>query len=118
MILTIDIGNSSTKLGVFDNETLVKRLIIPTIRSKTADEIYESVREELNLLLSGIIISSVVPELRASFREFGEKYFNQTPFLLKTLSISVWKLNIFRPPISALTALLRRSRRFKNTARP
>src|SRR5215203_462834 len=82
MILTIDIGNSSTKLGVFDNETIVKRLIIPTIRSKTAAEIYASVEEELREQFSAVIISSVVPELNDSFQSLGEKYFNQTPFFV------------------------------------
>lgn len=82
MILTIDIGNSSTKLGVFDNEKLVKRLVIPTIRSKSADEIYDSLQEELNEQFSAVVVSSVVPELRDSFCELGEKYFNQTPIFV------------------------------------
>jgi type III pantothenate kinase len=82
MLLAIDIGNSSTKLGVFDNENLVNRLVIPTIRSKTADEIHASVEEELNHQFSGIVISSVVPELNDSFRALGEKYFNRTPFFV------------------------------------
>ena len=82
MLLAIDIGNSSTKIGVFDNETLVKRLIIPTIRSKTADQIHASVEEELNQQFSAIVISSVVPELNDAFRALGEDYFNQTPFFV------------------------------------
>ena len=82
MLLAIDIGNSSTKLGVFDSEILVKRLTIPTIRSKTADELYASLEEELNRQFSAIVISSVVPELNDSFRNFGEKYYNQTPFFV------------------------------------
>jgi len=82
MILTIDIGNSSTKLGVFDHEKLVERLIFPTIRSKTADDIYTSVQDEISGQFSAIVISSVVPELNDSFGELGEKYFNQTPFFV------------------------------------
>jgi pantothenate kinase type III len=38
MLLAIDIGNSSTKLGAFEGENLTKRLIIPTIRGKNADQ--------------------------------------------------------------------------------
>src|SRR5215204_2359570 len=82
MLLTIDIGNSSTKLGVFENETLVKRLTIPTIRSKTGDEIHAAVGEELKYQVSAIVISSVVPELNDSFRTFGEKYYNRMPFFV------------------------------------
>ena len=82
MFLTIDIGNSSTKIGVFESETLVKRLIIPTIRSKTADQIYASVEEELSGQFSAIVISSVVPELNDAFRALGENHFNCTPFFV------------------------------------
>jgi len=82
MILAIDIGNSSTKLGAFDNAELVKRLTIPTIRSKTADEIHASIQEEITQQFTAIVISSVVPELNNSFRELGEKYFNTTPFFV------------------------------------
>ncbi len=83
MLLAIDIGNSSTKLGTFDNENLVKRLTIPTIRSKTADEIYDSLNDEINGQFSTVVISSVVPELNAAFLELGEKYFNQTPIFVQ-----------------------------------
>jgi type III pantothenate kinase len=82
MFLAIDIGNSSTKLGVFDHEKLVKRLTVPTIRSKTADQIYDSIRDEINGPLSAIVISSVVPELNDSFRSLGEDHFNRTPFFV------------------------------------
>src|SRR5262245_26302762 len=79
MLLAIDIGNSTTKLGVFDNEKLITRLMIPTIRDKTAAEINESIKDEINRQSSGIIISSVVPELNDAFREFSAEYFNSTP---------------------------------------
>jgi len=82
MLLAIDIGNSSTKIGVFDNETILKRLIIPTIRSKTADQLYVSVEEDLKHQFSAIVVSSVVPELNDAFRELGENYFNRTPFFV------------------------------------
>lgn len=79
MLLAIDIGNSSTKLGLFDDENLVKRLAVPTIRTKTADEIYETIKEEISAHVSTIAVSSVVPELNDAFRVLGEKFFNCTP---------------------------------------
>ncbi len=82
MFLAIDIGNSSTKFGVFDNETLVNRLIIPTLRSKTADEIYQSIQDELNFQFSAIVVSSVVPELKDLFQQLGEDYYNCSPFFV------------------------------------
>ena len=82
MLLAIDIGNSSTKLGVFEHEALVKRLTIPTIRGRSADEIYATVREELNRRFSAVVVSSVVPELNDSFRDLGEKHFHKTPLFV------------------------------------
>ena len=82
MLLAIDIGNSSTKIGVFENALLTKRLTIPTIRSKTADEIYDSLQDEIKEQFSALVVASVVPELNAAFSVLGEKYFNQTPFFV------------------------------------
>jgi pantothenate kinase type III len=53
MILTIDIGNSTTKFGVFDKEKLIARHTIPTIRQKSADEIAESIGDELSFNFDG-----------------------------------------------------------------
>ena len=78
MLLAIDIGNSSTKLGAFDHENLVKRLTIPTIRGKNAGEIYASIRDEITEQFSAIVVSSVVPELNDAFRNLGEEYFHRT----------------------------------------
>jgi type III pantothenate kinase len=79
MLLAIDIGNSSTKLGAFEGENLTKRLIIPTIRGKNADQIYDSVQEEISGRFSAVVVSSVVPELNDSFRNLSENYFHRTP---------------------------------------
>lgn len=82
MLLAIDIGNSSTKFGAYDHENLSRRLTIPTIRSKNADEIYASIKDEIHAPFSAIVVSSVVPELTDAFRELGETYFNQTPLFV------------------------------------
>ena len=97
MFLAIDIGNSSTKLGVFDNENLVKRLVIPTIRSKSADEIYASLQDKLTFQFSAIIISSVVPELKNSIRQLSEKYFNRTPVFVDNSFDSGLKIKYSQP---------------------
>jgi type III pantothenate kinase len=76
MLLAIDIGNSTTKLGVFDQRKLITPLTIPTIRDQAADEVYASFREELNNDFSAVIASSVVPELNAAYSELAEKHFN------------------------------------------
>lgn len=82
MLLAIDIGNSTTKFGVFDNEELIERLTIPTIRGKSADEIKTSIQAELSPKIQNVIISSVVPELTEAFENLAEKHFNVTPLFV------------------------------------
>lgn len=97
MLLAIDIGNSSTKLGAFDGENLSKRLTIPTIRSKNAHEIYASIQEEIKGQFPAVVVSSVVPELNDAFRDLGETYFNQTPvFVDNTLDFGL-EIKYFPP---------------------
>lgn len=82
MILTIDIGNSSVKFGVFENKNLVSRFTIPTVRTNTADEVYSLIFDKLNQKVSACIISSVVPELRETFTELCEKFHGVSPLFV------------------------------------
>jgi type III pantothenate kinase len=75
MLLAIDIGNSYTKFGVFENDTLHYRLDIPTVRSQTADEVYDSKFQ----FVHAVIISSVVPELKNTYLKLSQKYFRLQP---------------------------------------
>lgn len=79
MLLTIDIGNTTTKLGVFNDDLLIERLVIPTIRGKSADEIRESIGHNLNHNLDAAIISSVVPELNDAVADLCRQHFNAPP---------------------------------------
>jgi type III pantothenate kinase len=79
MLLAIDIGNSSTKFGIFDDDVLLKRLTVPTIRGKSAADINHTIESEISGPFSKIVISSVVPELRDAFTALGEDYFHRTP---------------------------------------
>lgn len=97
MILTIDIGNSATKIGVFDNEKLVNRLTIPTIRGKSGDDIYDLIQDELKFQISDIIIASVVPELNDSFKNFGEQHFDRTPLFVENTFDFGFSIN-YNPP--------------------
>lgn len=81
MLLAIDIGNSSTKFGVFDDENLIKRFVIPTIRANSAGEIYDLIQSEINERISFVVISSVVDELENSYRELAGDLLN-TEFLV------------------------------------
>ncbi len=79
MLLVIDIGNTNTTFGIFDNKNLITRLKIPTEREKTADEIADSIQEKITQRISAIVISSVVPELNSSFQKLSEKYYGLKP---------------------------------------
>ncbi len=82
MLLAIDIGNSSVKFGVYDNEILVLRFTIPTVRRQSANEINSLISNRLNRNISAIIISSVVPESNEYFQEYGEKFYNLKPIFV------------------------------------
>ncbi len=69
MVLTIDVGNTHTILGVFDNDKLVFTARISTDRHKTRDEYAVAISSVLSLSnvscsdIEGAIISSVVPQV-------------------------------------------------------
>lgn len=100
MLLAVDIGNSSTKFGVFENENLIKRLTLPTIRDQTADEIYKTLQNEIPRQISGVVVSSVVSELENSISELSQKYFGQKPFLVDAGFDFGFSVN-YNPPESA-----------------
>jgi len=81
MLLTIDIGNTNTVLGVYKGDTLAAHWRLTTARSQTVDEygiLARSLFRNAGLdqeQLEGIIISSVVPPLNSTLAEMTEKYF-------------------------------------------
>jgi len=78
MLLAIDIGNSFTKFGIFENDTLRYRLDIPTVHRQIADEIYNPEIQTIH----AVIISSVVPELKNAYLELSQKYYNLEPIFV------------------------------------
>jgi type III pantothenate kinase len=99
MLLTIDIGNTTTKFGVFQGEDLIKRQTVPTIRGKTADEIFETVKDEIKYRFRGVIVSSVVPELNEAFRSLGENHYNSAVSFVDHDFDFGFRIN-YRPPES------------------
>lgn len=82
MLLAIDIGNSNIKFGIFDEENLIKKFSIPTVRDQTAEEIMSLTEKYLPENISSIVVSSVVPELKHSIEDFSEKYLKISPFFV------------------------------------
>lgn len=97
MILTIDIGNSSTKFGVFDNDKLVQKLTIPTIRDESSESIFIQIKEHIPPTFFSIIISSVVKELHETYQTLGNKYFNLNPIFANHAIDYGFSINYFPP---------------------
>jgi type III pantothenate kinase len=82
MLLTMDVGNTNTVLGVYRGGELVANWRLTTSREQTIDE-YGILARELFTLASldsseidGVIISSVVPQLNSTLAGMSERYFH------------------------------------------
>lgn len=84
MLLAIDIGNSSTKFGVFDRDKLISKFSIPTIKNASADVLKKAVSNDLPRNVSAAIVSSVVPELEKPLVDFLTNRFGITPAFVDT----------------------------------
>lgn len=75
MLLTADIGNTNTAIGLFKGEELAAHWRLTTEPQRTSDELEIWLRNLLELEhltgaeISGVAISSVVPAITAAFRD-------------------------------------------------
>ena len=82
MLLTLDVGNTNTVLGLFRDAELVAHWRLTTARDQTVDEYGILTRELFTLAeidpaaVTGVIISSVVPPLNPTLEEMSERYFH------------------------------------------
>ncbi len=80
MLLTIDVGNTNTVLGVFRERELIANWRLTTARTQTVDEYGVLTRNLFSLgglnkeMISGVIISSVVPPLNWTLAEMSRLY--------------------------------------------
>ncbi len=83
MLLTIDVGNTNTVLGVFRGEELIANWRLTTARQQTVDEYGVLTRNLFTLAglerdgIHGVIISSVVPPVNWTLEEMARIYFGQ-----------------------------------------
>jgi type III pantothenate kinase len=83
MLLTIDVGNTNTVLGVFRGEELIANWRLTTARQQTVDEYGVLTRNLFTLAgldrdgINGVIISSVVPPVNWTLEEMARIYFGQ-----------------------------------------
>ncbi|MDH3493642.1 MAG: type III pantothenate kinase [Acidobacteriota bacterium] len=73
MLLTIDIGNSATKLAFFEGGKIVRRRRFSTIRDAVLSDFADEVADLLNEDIEGVAISSVVRELRDTYEELASE---------------------------------------------
>src|ERR1700731_2383322 len=83
MLLTIDVGNTNTVLGVFRGDELIANWRLTTARLQTVDEYGVLTRNLFTLAgldgaaIRGVIISSVVPPMNWTLAEMSRIYFSQ-----------------------------------------
>lgn len=91
MLLTLDVGNSNTVLGLFpaESDQLLAHWRVTTQKTQTADEYgvlfrnLFAMRQLSAADVQHIVISSVVPPLDSTLRSVGELYFNCTPLFIE-----------------------------------
>ncbi len=89
MLLTIDVGNTQTVIGVFRGDELVDHWRISTDARRTADELALTFQGFLALhglsferAVTGVVVASVVPTLTHTLREMTERYFRFAPVVV------------------------------------
>jgi type III pantothenate kinase len=81
MLLVIDVGNTNTKLGVYDAERLVASSRLTTRREQTADEYGVYTQTLLRdrgvdpMDIGGVALSSTVPRVEGTLQEMARRYF-------------------------------------------
>jgi type III pantothenate kinase len=88
MLLAIDIGNTSTTLGVFDGDKLRATWHMATGVHRMSDEYAALLLNLLNYQgletkdIRAVALCSVVPPLISTFEEMFKRYFNITPLVV------------------------------------
>lgn len=88
MLLTIDIGNTNIKIGVFDGENLVHSFRLSTAMNRTGDEYGLDILAQLaskkisDSDIDGAIMSSVKPGLNYTFEHACDYYMGVKPLVV------------------------------------
>jgi len=105
MLLTIDVGNTETKLGCFTNgnDRLTDHWRVTTKMTRTADEygvFFSQLFMSSNLNVhdvEAVVIASVVPKLDSVLEAACKRFFNVTPVFLKAHRQKLISVNTERP---------------------
>ncbi|WP_027964465.1 type III pantothenate kinase [Halalkalibacillus halophilus] len=94
MIFVLDVGNTNTVLGVFDDGKLTYQWRVATDRYKTEDEYAMQVKALLNHHglqfedFHDAIISSVVPPIMYALEKMCEHYFHLNPMIVGSKEVN------------------------------
>lgn len=80
MLLTIDVGNTNTVLGIFDEDEILQSWRVKTDTRDTADELwikYRSLIEDYEI--DGISLCSTVPAVLRELRTMLARHYSNTP---------------------------------------
>src|SRR5881409_2195668 len=89
MLLVADVGNTNTKIGVFDGERLLVSWRLTSRREQTADEyglFIETLLQSRGIRaasVDGVSISNVVPPVQQTLEWMCEKYFDRPPYFVE-----------------------------------
>ena len=76
MLLTIDIGNTNTVLGIFDGEEMIDSWRVKTDARDTADELLLQYRSLIvGYTITGLALCSTVPSVLREARTMIGRYF-------------------------------------------
>jgi len=91
VLLAVDVGNTQTVVGLFDDHDLRDHWRIATDSERTSDELALMVNQFIGFHgssfeeadITGVVISSVVPRVTAALRDMTERYFEFPPLVIE-----------------------------------
>jgi type III pantothenate kinase len=88
VLLAVDVGNTNVTLALFEGERLVADWRVTSHRERTADELAVELSQLFALrgfdldVVTGVVISSVVPNLNPALIEASRRYLNCEPVMV------------------------------------
>jgi len=103
MLLVIEVGNTNTKIGVFNGQRLLASWRLTTRREQTADEYGVFIQTILGTRgieqqrITGVAISNVVPTVQQTLEAMSDAYFGVQPFSVEPGRNGVVPLDVEAP---------------------
>lgn len=88
MLLAVDVGNTNVTIALFDGDRLAADWRVTSHRERTADEMAIELRQLFSLrgldlnVVTGVVISSVVPNLNSALIEASRRYLKHEPVMV------------------------------------